>query len=1073
MSWAVVVLITTPAPMMAATVLVAIALGAFAPAIHAAGRPTTAALDARLSDSLAADRIRGASTVAESLLATQRARFRGRPSAVASYLDTLGLRFLGTASLEGHEAARGFFARALEVRERAFGPSHPDVAVTLTTIGSLLDSEGRWSEALPLEERALGIRVARSGESDLAVADSRRRLGLYLLNLGRYVEAEAMLAGALALYESLPGDHTVPFMEALNIMGEVSRARDQFEAAAAHFERGLALAREHLPAEHSRAAALRNNLAGLYKDLGRYDAAEPLLIRFLEDVRRSPDPAPDVLATACLNLAEVYRLQDRLAEADPLYAEALAMARRVLPEGSPDLVPFINQAAVAAHTLGRIAIAESLYRETLKIASRALGDTHPLIAQSLHDLGRALIERGNLGEAEASLRRALAIRERVFGEAHPEPALTGVELARCLALGPPGGVVAAAPVLDRALEVLDAAQAYPEARLDAHALRARLRARDGRLDQAIADLSTALASVDTLRARRGGGDRVRGSFIARHLDLYHQMVVWRLESGDIAGALEAHERARARILLDQLVAGAVNLRAGIPADVLAPLERDERDSRERLARIQGQLAGTRVRGDLSEGARLEAVGSLEAARDSIAWDLMRAQESIKESSPLWRDVLNAGGRPAPLAMIQHDLLAWDEMMLVYHAGSTGAYLLAIPSAPGRPWFQALELDSAAARVLRTTAGPLTADKLERIIAGEADAPPFGSGAPLTSLLALPGEEERALPSQRAVGGAGLLERRLHALARVLMPPSAWRRVRGARQVVLVPDGALHLLPFEALVMRPGGGERGTRFWLDDGPPVRYATSATSLLSLTRRPAPKPAADVGPRVLSFSNPDYTSSESVGAAVATAPWPNGRVWSPLPGTARETEAIRRAFAPETVLVREGPSATEAALRAAIPGRAYLHLATHGFVTGRLNDLLGGLALAPGAPAAAGSDDDGLLQLFEIYELRLACELAVLSACGTQRGRRVAGEGVFALSRGFLAAGARRVIASLWAVSDESTSRLMGEFFAGVAPAARAGRTPDHATALRDARRRVRAVAKWSDPFYWAPFTLSGAR
>ncbi len=1059
--------------MIATTVVVALALVTLAPAALSAGRTTPAALDARLADSLAAGRIPAAEALAESLFASHRARFARRPLVAASFLDTLGRRFFATGRPEGLTAARGFFTRALTLRERALGPDHAELAGTLSTIASLLDYEGRWSEALPLEERALGIRIARVGERDPSVAGSRRRIGLFLFQLGRYGEAEPMLARSLALYDSLPGDHAARIVDGLNNMGEVSRAQDNYEAAAAYFERALAVARERLPANDPTAAAIGSNLAGLYKDLGHYDDAEPLLLRFLEEARRSSDPAPEFLATASLNLAEVYRLQDRPAEAEPLYAEALAMARRAHPTGSPDLIPFINQAAVAAHALGRLEIAEPLYRETIENAGRALGDGHPLLAQSLHDLGGLLIGRRSLREAADTLRRALAIRERVFGPAHPEAALTRVELARCLSLDPAGGNAAAAPVLDQAIAVLDAAPAYPEARLDAHALRALLRAQGGRLDAAIADMAEALAGVDTLRARRGGGDRVRGSFMARHLDLYHQMVAWRLASGDLTGAIETHERARARILLDQLAAGAVNLRAGIAAAVLAPLERDERDARQRLARVQRLLAATPVGGDLGERARLEAVDSLEAVRDSTAWDLLRAQETIKERSPLWRDVLNARGRPASLAEIQRELLERGELMLLYHAGSTGSYLIAIPAAPGRPWVQALALDSAAARELRTAPGPLTALKLERIVAGAPDAPILGSSASLSSLLALEGEEERTLASQRASGGAGLLERRLEALGRTLMPPAAWRRVRDATEVVLIPDGALQLLPFEALVMRARARDGRARFWLDDGPPVRYATSATSLLSLTRRPAQLATAEIGPRVLSVTNPAYAPAESAGTGSAGASGPGVRGWAPLPGTARETEAIRSAFAPETVLVREGRAATEAGVRAVLPGRSYLHFATHGFVTERQSDVLGGLVLAPTDRTTAGSDDDGLLQLYEIYELRLACQLAVLSACGTQRGTRVAGEGVFALSRGFLAAGARRVIASLWAVNDESTARLMGDFFSGVASATRAGRTPHHAVALRDARRRMRAEPRWEDPFYWAPFTLTGVR
>ena len=169
-----------------------------------------------------------------------------------------------------------------------------------------------------------------------------------------------------------------------------------------------------------------------------------------------------------------------------------------------------------------------------------------------------------------------------------------------------------------------------------------------------------------------------------------------------------------------------------------------------------------------------------------------------------------------------------------------------------------------------------------------------------------------------------------------------------------------------------------------------------------------------------------------------------------------------------------AGEAAVREALSSRSrtYLHFATHGLVNQGGNELLAALALtAPGEPAPP-ADDDGLLQLFEIYDLDARSELTVLSACDSHTGRRVSGEGVFALSRAFLAAGARQVVASLWPVDDSSTAYLMGAFYERVAAAAAPGDVA-YARALRDARRDVRGKAEGSHPYDWAPFVAPGAR
>ena len=169
--------------------------------------------------------------------------------------------------------------------------------------------------------------------------------------------------------------------------------------------------------------------------------------------------------------------------------------------------------------------------------------------------------------------------------------------------------------------------------------------------------------------------------------------------------------------------------------------------------------------------------------------------------------------------------------------------------------------------------------------------------------------------------------------------------------------------------------------------------------------------------------------------------------------------------------GAAAREPAVRAALAGRRYVHLATHGFTDVSPERLLAGLVLSPPPAPAAGGEDDGVLELFEIHRLALDCDLAMLSACETAKGPRVAGEGSFALSRAFLAAGSRRVVASLWKVDDRAAPLVVGRLFAAVAAADRGSRPCDYAGALRQAKLAVRRDPRWSDPFYWAPFVLSG--
>src|SRR5262249_8519705 len=290
--------------------------------------------------------------------------------------------------------------------------------------------------------------------------------------------------------------------------------------------------------------------------------------------------------------------------------------------------------------------------------------------------------------------------------------------------------------------------------------------------------------------------------------------------------------------------------------------------------------------------------------------------------------------------------------------------------------------------------------------------------PSRGLRLRPRDPTRPLPAQ----GPELL-------AEILFPPAARERIRAEAPdgLVVVPDGALHKLPFEALLWRGGGGPV---YALNALPPLASAPSGAGPALLADR---RPAAPHGPRsLLTVADPAYPGPAKGGAAPAAQ-----GVWDRLERlqcAGKESEDIGRNFA-GNVLALRGEQVTKQAVVAALPGRHVVHIAAHGIADLRFANQFGALALTPG-PAA--SQDDGFLYLHEGYRLPLeGCELAVLSACPTNVGPQPPLEAGVTLAGGFLAAGARRVVASHWGVDDESTAVLMKEFFAKVTADVRAGR------------------------------------
>ena len=155
---------------------------------------------------------------------------------------------------------------------------------------------------------------------------------------------------------------------------------------------------------------------------------------------------------------------------------------------------------------------------------------------------------------------------------------------------------------------------------------------------------------------------------------------------------------------------------------------------------------------------------------------------------------------------------------------------------------------------------------------------------------------------------------------------------------------------------------------------------------------------------------------------------------------------------------------------PAGASSHLACHGLADQAHGNFYGALALTPGQSGELS--DDGYLTLGEIYQLPLTgCELAILSACQTNYGPQQKGEGVWALSRGFLVAGARRVVASNWLLDDAAAAATVSYFCDKLAGAESSGAAVDYARALQQAKQWARRHEKWKRPYYWAPLVLVG--
>ena len=268
------------------------------------------------------------------------------------------------------------------------------------------------------------------------------------------------------------------------------------------------------------------------------------------------------------------------------------------------------------------------------------------------------------------------------------------------------------------------------------------------------------------------------------------------------------------------------------------------------------------------------------------------------------------------------------------------------------------------------------------------------------------------------------------------------------QLVIIRDGRLHLVPFDALLDHDN-------HYLVESRTVVYSPSATSFFLLRTAAQPK---DSESTVLAVGGVPYDHSNLTQSAVTRGY--SSTALSNLPGSREEALAAAAAFPSRSRTLLLGDSATESAFKKESNHRV-IHLAVHAIANETQPERAALVLLSDPA-----HDEDGFLQASEIVQLPLNADLVVLSACDTAVGPLEGQEGISTLSRAFLLAGARTVVSTLWSVQDETTLYLMKTFYSELN---RKKRVPD---ALASAKRKMlKTFDAKAVPYYWAGFTVEG--
>ena len=950
---------------------------------------------------------------------TLRRTIPGESLEAASILGLMGNVQSTSGTLD---AAEPLLEESRKIRE-TLAPGSLELADSLVALGMLASRRRDLDRSAAYVNQALEIQN-RIVPDSLTASYSLNLLGVLARRKGDLTTADNYIRQALTIREKLaPGGADVA--TSLMNLGGLARERGDTPVATEYFERALAIGEKAPGMPPLDLAPMLQNVGIVAADRGDYARAEEFTRRALEiRMKLAPESLDTALSLGSLGVIAWSR-GDAAASAD-YHRRALAIQQKLAPKSAETAMTLSNVGMVQWKN-GDLASA----RQSFDAALRLLQNNEGLALQyatTLMNRGLIPLGAGDLATAEADFTRAILIFETA----------TPSSLSASMAYNNLGDIATRRGDLDtalvhhrKALEIRSAVAPSSSYEAESYHAIGSVERRRKALPQAADFFDRAVAAIEAQGERLGGSHDVQSEFGAGFIDYYEDLAAVLIDLNRPADAFATIERARARTLLAMMAQRDLQFRDG-PADLAREYQRNQRDT----DRVYARLSGLSPKRDAAQIEMLR--GRLRELRDDRDALAVKARAQNARFADLQF--------PQPLDL-QKTVASLDSgtVALSYSIGKTRSFLFALhaPNVASPSGLSVFPL-----RVTNDTLRP-SVTSFRHAIGPAPQAPARAVGG----VAARTGKPDPTSPFAKQAA----------ELYDLLIKP-AEKLVATSQRLLVIPDGALHSLPFAALI--PTGKAAGGARYLIEWKPVHLVVSATVYDGIKKT---RPAQDAKSTLVAFGDVDYAAANRPANSTPGDPR-RGLTFAPLPATRGEVQRIAARF-PSSATVHLGATATEERAKQLTADARYVHFAVHSFVDGSF-PLNSALVLSQSGASSATDRDNGLLQVWEVFEqMRLGADLVTLSACETALGQELGGEGLLGLTRAFHYAGARSVVASLWSVEDDSTAELMTSFYGHLASGT------SKAEALRAAQLDlVRGTgdpkgARFAHPFHWAAFQIFG--
>jgi CHAT domain-containing protein/Tfp pilus assembly protein PilF len=954
-----------------------------------------------------------------------------------------------------HGQAEEYFKKSLNILVEIFGDDHLELVAPYENLGNLYLKMSNPVLSEEYLQKVLAIRLKHLGPEHPALARSYIGLGGIALNKRALAQAVEYNQKALAILEKTESPQPIDLLTTYHNIAFAHRLGNQADKALEYYQQCLFLSTLHFGEKHANTGVMHNNMAIVQHGKGDMDAALSNYRKALDVFLHQSGPLHPNVALCYNNIGEVYRIKGNLDKALEYYQKALDIMQETPSDNDLQKASILGNQGIIFALKGEFEKGLELFQKSIETTIKALGPDHIEVIRKYLNLGEVYRRKGDYEKALEYLHKVIAleneltdaaaakvanayrnaaavyatqndfiraqayilkdieIMEQLYDPLHAEMAVPYYNLAVCERQLK--AFDASASNTHRAFQALSYAgpQSLPrvsdvmrllETLMHQGLLLGDMYRHDGRPEylhaarHAFAEADEGVEYQFSTLENPGGQYTLAGAVVRLYESAIANNLLLRRLTDSVFYAQQAFgyaEKTKSHVLYGAMQDTRALSFAGLP-DSLLEQERSLRIDityyeKKRQAVDPGPLHTDSIYLNLS--AKL--------------FDLNEKHEALKrrlrrEYPDYYR--LRYDRAVATVSEVQQHILQPDQTLLEYFVGDSSIFAFVV-----RPdYFDIVEIPK---------------------------------DFPLDTWVS---ELRSAMTTNRSTAAALYCERAYQLYEKLLVPV----KQQLSEELVIIPDGVLNYLPFEALLtQRPAKPARfRSHPYLLDAHRISYCYSAT----LLREMQDKQRLQAPPQNLLAMAPYSTGDSSLWAKNASVALRRQR--RALNHSGGEVYGIRSIINGDALY---GPAATKEKFLEAAHRYRIIHLATHAQADERAGDYS---FIAFAEPA--DSTNDNLLYVRDIYNMAIHADLIALSACETGIGKLQRGEGIISLARAFAYAGAGSIVTSLWDVEDEHAKEFMLSFYSALHKGA------SKSDALRTAKRAL-AARPAGHPFFWAAF------